>query len=173
MVENKRPVALLWPLGRLARSVTAVPRHEGRLVRGTDSPTQADGLNIRDLLNHFLTSKTRLRDTGSLTSRSFDDYYATCERIKAFFGLNRAAVDVSPTDFEAFRAEIAKTRGLVAIGNRIQRIRMVFKFAFDAGLIAQPIRFGPNFRRPSKKALRQVRNARRESPVRKPLKRGH
>ena len=36
----------------------------------------------------------------------------------------------------------------------IQCIRSVFKHAFDAGLIAAPVRFGPGFKRPTKKTLR-------------------
>src|SRR5262249_41808563 len=40
------------------------------------------------------------------------------------------------------------------LGNTIQRIRVVFKFAFDNGLIDRPVRYGQNFKRPSKKTLR-------------------
>src|SRR5262249_20129152 len=41
--------------------------------------------------------------------------------------------------------------------NDIQRVRSVFKHAFEAGLIDRPVRFGPGFRRPSKKVLRLER----------------
>jgi hypothetical protein len=34
----------------------------------------------------------------------------------------------------------------------------VFKYAYDAGLIDKPIRYGPGFNRPSKRALRKERN---------------
>jgi integrase len=36
----------------------------------------------------------------------------------------------------------------------IQYVRSVFKYAFDAELIDRPIRFGPGFKRPSKKVIR-------------------
>jgi integrase len=36
-------------------------------------------------------------------------------------------------------------------------VRCVFKHAFDAGLIDRPIRFGPGFKRPSKKTIRLQR----------------
>jgi integrase len=39
----------------------------------------------------------------------------------------------------------------------MQRIRSVFKYALDAGLIDRPVRFGPGFKRPSKKVLRLER----------------
>jgi integrase len=35
----------------------------------------------------------------------------------------------------------------------------VFKYAFDAGLVEKPIRFGPGFKGPSKKTLRKIRHA--------------
>ncbi len=33
-------------------------------------------------------------------------------------------------------------------------MRVVFKYAYDAGLIDRPVRFGPGFKRPSRKVLR-------------------
>ncbi len=50
------------------------------------------------------------------------------------------------------------TRGHVSLGNEVQRVRVVFKYAYDAGLIDRPIRYGPTFKRPSKKTLRLERN---------------
>jgi integrase len=45
----------------------------------------------------------------------------------------------------------------VALGNMIQRVRTVFKHAFDAELIAVPVRFGPGFGKPSRRAVRLAR----------------
>ena len=38
------------------------------------------------------------------------------------------------------------------------KIRSIFKYAYEAGLIDKPMRFGPNFKRPGKAALRRERN---------------
>src|SRR5262249_16003320 len=43
------------------------------------------------------------------------------------------------------------------LGKTIQFVRCVFKFAFEAGLAAVPVRFGPGFKRPSKKTIRLQR----------------
>lgn len=67
--------------------------------------------------------------------------------------------DIRPEDFEAFRATLSKTLGKVALGNEIQRARVVFKFAYDSELIAAPIRYGVGFKRPSRKVLRKERQA--------------
>ena len=62
--------------------------------------------------------------------------------------------DLAPTDFAALRVQLAKIRGPVGLGNEIQRSRSVFKFAFDDGIIASPIRFGMGFNKPTRKTLR-------------------
>src|SRR5262249_32938662 len=118
-----------------------------------------DTFSVRDLLNHFLTSKKRLADAGEITPRTFGDYHAICERIKGAFGLTRPVEDLAADDFETLRAGLAKTLGPVALGNEVQRIRTVFKYAFDAGLIERPVRFGPSFKKPSQKTLRKSRAA--------------
>jgi integrase len=50
-----------------------------------------------------------------------------------------------------------KQLGPVALGNIINRIRVVFKFAFEEELLERPIRYGQSFKRPSKKSIRQER----------------
>jgi hypothetical protein len=50
-------------------------------------------------------------------------------------GLTRLVDDLAADDFETLRAKLAKRLAPVALGNRIQRIRTVFKCDYDAGLI--------------------------------------
>ena len=107
--------------------------HAGRAPR-----VQADGFMVRDLLNHFLTAKRHLLDTREITNRTFLDYHGTCERIGGAFGLTRLVDDLAADDFADLRAGLAKTRGLVALGNEIQRVRSMFKHACEAGLIDNP-----------------------------------
>ena len=127
------------------------------LRAGRTPRVQGDGLTVRDLLSRFLTSKKLRVDAGELATRTFSDYRMVCDRLSAAFGLTRLVEDLASDDFEKLRAQIAKTYGPVALGNEIQRIRSVFKYAFDAGLIDKPIRFGPHFRPPGRKTLRQAR----------------
>ena len=65
--------------------------------------------------------------------------------------------DLSPRDFDALRASLAKTRNPNTLGNEVTRIRVAFKYAYDADLIEHPIKFGPTFKRPAKRILRAVR----------------
>jgi integrase len=68
--------------------------------------------------------------------------------------------DLAADDFERLRAQLAKSMGVVSLGNEIQRVRVVFKYADDAGLIDRAPRYGPGFKKPSRKALRLARAAR-------------
>lgn len=122
--------------------------------------TQDGGYSVRDVCNRFLTTKKLLLDGGELTPRTFDEYHDTCKRIIDLLGADRQASDLVAEDFEELRRKISRTWGLVRVGNEIQRIRCVFKHAFDHGLLDRPVRYGQAFRKPSKKALRRERASR-------------
>ena len=47
--------------------------------------------------------------------------------------------------------------GPVRLGNEVQRVRCVFKYGDQAGSIDRPVRFGPEFKKPSRKVLRKQR----------------
>jgi integrase len=128
--------------------------HAGRTPR-----PKSDGVTICDLCNQFLTTKRHLLDTREITERTFRDYYLSCERIIDGFGKNRIVEDIQPGDFEKLRVKLASTLGPVALGNEINRIRMVFKYGYDQALIDHPMRYGQSFKRPSRKTLRKTRAA--------------
>ena len=127
--------------------------HAGRTPR-----VQGDGLTVRNLVEKFLTTKTHLADTGEITTRTYADYDATCKRIMGTFGSSQLVSDLVADDFERLRTAIAKNWGPVGLGNEIQRVRSVFKYAYDQGLTDKPVRYGQGFKRPSKKVLRKARN---------------
>jgi integrase len=122
-----------------------------------------DGLRLLDLLNCFLHFKRSLVNTGELTTRSWYDYHQTGERLLKVFGKERPLEDLGPADFERLRADYGTTWGLVRIGNEINRARMIFRYAFENGLIDKPVKFGTGFRRPDRKTLRKVRAKARQA----------
>jgi integrase len=123
--------------------------HSGRQPR-----PDADAVTVKTVANAFLNHKKSLMDAGELSPRSWDDYKATTDLIVGRFGAGRLAADLRPDDFAALRKHLAKSVGPVRLGNTIQRVRSVFKHAYDAELLDRPVRFGPGFKRPSKKVLR-------------------
>lgn len=124
----------------------------GRTPRATD-----DGLTVHQLCNRFCEAKERQADAGDITRRTFADYHAACAVVLAAFGKTRLVHDLAADDFDALRASIAKRANPNTLGNEVQRIRTIFKFGYDCGLIDQPIRFGPTFKRPAKRVLRAER----------------
>lgn len=114
----------------------------------------AGGLTVADGCNLFLHAKELLRKSGELTQVSYDDYERTCKRIIEQFGRQRTVESLTPTDFNELRDTLSKTLGTVALGNEINRVRIVFRYCDDADLIRHPVKFGPHFRRPSAKLQR-------------------
>src|ERR1700745_767124 len=48
----------------------------------------------------------------------------------------------------------ARKGGPPPLSKTIQFVRCAFKYAYESGLLDRPVRFGPGFKRPSKKVLR-------------------
>lgn len=122
------------------------------LLAGRKRPIKAEGLTVAELCNRFLTAKDRQVEAGELTKRMRDDYFSICERIISQFGKARSVVDLDAEDFALLRAGIKG--GAHHISNVVQRVRTIFKFAYDSGLIDRPIRYGNQFKKPSKRTMR-------------------
>ena len=117
--------------------------------------------------NAYLTRKEQLRDSGEISDRTFQDAVKAGKRFALAMGKSRVVSDLGPDDFAEYRAELAKTRRAVALGNEIQQVRSILKFAYEEGLIATPVRFGTAFKKPSAKVLRveQARHGSRDFPA--------
>lgn len=128
--------------------------HAGRTPR-----VDVNGLGLRELLNRFMTAKRHLLDAGEIVQATHDECLKTCRRIEKAFGLERLVDDLAADDFERLRAAMAKQWGPVRLANEVQRVRSVFKYGYEAGLIDRPVRYGPAFKKPSAKTIRQARAA--------------
>jgi integrase len=123
--------------------------HAGRKPR-----PDAGGLTVKELCNAFLNFKKGRVDTGELSARSWADYKEITDLLVSSFGKLRLVSDLRPDDFTALREKMARRWGPVRLGNTVQRVRSVFKYAADSDLIDRPVRFGADFSRPSAKTLR-------------------
>ena len=128
--------------------------HAGRVPK-----PKADVLQLRDLLNHFLTAKQRKLDAGELKQKTFGDYHRCGTKFVDAFSPRHLVNDLRPEDFARFRSQLEKVRGPIALGNEVQRIRSIFRYGYEAGLMDKPMRFGPEFNKPSQKMLRDDRAA--------------
>lgn len=130
------------------------------LEAGRRPGRQRAGVSVAEVCNEYLEHKLSKIASGELSSRSWRDYHATCERIVKRFGKTTNVSALVPDDFAELRASIAKTRGPVSLANELTRVRSVFKFAYESGRIDTPVRFGHGLERPSKKSMRQAKHAR-------------
>lgn len=125
---------------------------EGKEPPAIDVPET--GITLRNLVNQFLAAKEQLVDSGELSPRSWRDYYLTCDRLVDFFGKDKVVKALAPDDFRKLRAKLAERFGPVSRKNEITRVKSVFKFAFENGLIETPVKYGTGFDPPSAKSLR-------------------
>ena len=125
-----------------------VPRPKGR-----------SGPTLRELANRFLTAKKRLVDSGELSPHTWKAYHDISETAIAFLGKDRLLTDIQPTDFERLRSNWSAKWGPTRLKAEINRLKVVFNFAWKNGIIDKPIRFGEGFASPSAKVLRLHRAA--------------
>ncbi len=128
--------------------------HAGRKPREVSA-----GVTIKAAANAFLNAKQAAVDSGELSPRTWDDYRSACELVVKQFGKGRLLADIHQDDFAALRKKLGTTWGHYRLGNFIQYVRCLFRFAYETEMVPAPIRFGPGFKRPSKKTLRLHRAA--------------
>lgn len=124
------------------------------------TPRTGPGVTVEDVCNEFMAHKEGLRDSGEIVQASYAEYLASAKRLAAAMGHKTPVESLVADDFRRHRAGISKVWGPVRLSNEIQRVRSIFKFAYDCGLIDRPPRFGADFKKPSAKVLRQARAAR-------------
>lgn len=119
-------------------------------------PMGADIVVLKELCNQFLSHKKSQVQTGEITNRTFKDYYRSCELLLGHFGKTLPITMVDAQLLTQYRAKLAETRGPVALGNEVARVRVLFNYAFANDLLDRPVKFG-EFKKPSRKALRRQR----------------
>jgi integrase len=101
-----------------------------------------------------LDLKQNLVDVGELSPRTWHDYKDTVDQVVNAFGKRRLLSDIDVEDFTELRKGLAAKYGFHRLSKHIQYTRSLFKHAYEAGLLDRPVRFGPGFKRPSKKTMR-------------------
>jgi integrase len=126
--------------------------HAGRKPR-----PDPEAVTVKDAVNAFCMAKKALVEAGELSELTMADYTLIGRLLLVQAGKGRLVADIGPDDFAALRKRLAKRWGPHRILKLVQYVRSIFKHAFETGLIPAPVRFGPDFKRPSKKTLRQNR----------------
>jgi integrase len=124
--------------------------HAGRRPR-----VNWDGLTIKELGERFCAAKYSKLSSGELGVRMFQDYREVCQLLADVFGITRPVEDLRADDFEKLRSTMAERWGPVRVANAITRIKSVFKYALDNGLLDNPVRYGSELKKPGKTVLRK------------------
>ncbi|GAB5407222.1 MAG: hypothetical protein Aurels2KO_54530 [Aureliella sp.] len=120
------------------------------------TPVEDSGdLSVLDMVNLYLDYKEGLVKTNELSQRTWDESLVTCKRLVELLGRDTSVAKLRPSDFALLRAKLAKGWGLQTLSNEIARIKACFNYAWQAELIEAPVRFGMEFKKPSKKALKR------------------
>jgi integrase len=128
---------------------------EGRAV-APNTPVHV--WTVAEVINEFLNEKRKQVDALKLSERTFFDYKSTGKKMAVYFGAETSLESLGPLNFNGFRVALEKGRGDVAVGNEIQKTKVILKWVFDSDLIDRPIKTGPGFKKPTAKIKRRGRN---------------
>jgi integrase len=159
-VWAKRIRGKLYYFGRWNDPEGALKKYhaEKEALHAGRKPREAAGAaDVKQLCNGFLAHKRSLVDSGELTLRTWEDYQDASVETIAAFGKTRILADLDTDDFADLRKRMAKKWGSARLAKAVQCVRSLFKYGFDAGLLDTPVRFGPGFKRPSKRVMRLER----------------
>jgi integrase len=126
--------------------------HAGRTPR-----PDPETLTVKGAANAFLNAKKEAVDAGELSLRTWMDYRSIMDLLVEGLGQHRPVTGLSPQDFAALKTKLAKRNGPARMSTVIQVIRCAFKHAYESDLLDRPTRFGPAFKRTSKKTMRLYR----------------
>ena len=126
-----------------------------RLQSGMTTTDNRAELTVFTLCGKFLTTKKRMMESGELSVHTYNDYARICKLLVRAFGKHRLVADLRPDDFERLRTRMAKNLSPVTLGNRMNKVRVVFNYGDKSDLMTDKMKFGEGFKRPSKKTLRR------------------
>jgi integrase len=124
------------------------------LLAGRQPKEDTQELTVKSLCNRFLAFKMEKVEAGQMVRRSWVDYKTACQHLIDAVGKERLVHTLRPDDFSKVWKALSVRYGLYRLGCQIQLIRSVFRYAYESELIEQPMRFGPTFTKPPKKAIR-------------------
>jgi integrase len=136
------------------KALTEYERQKDALHAGRKPRPQTDGLTVKELANAFLNHKKALLEAGELSPHTWDNYERAAVELVAQLSKTRIVADLDPEDFAKLRNNMAKKWGPHRLAVTIQHIRSIFKHGYDSGMMDRPMRFGPQFKRPTKKTFR-------------------
>jgi integrase len=126
--------------------------HAGKTPRA-----DPEALTVKDIANAYLKAKEQAVEAGELAQRTWMDYRSIMRQMLKGLGPRKAVATLDPQDFANLKNKVAKKNSPPRVSTIVQVVRCAFRFAYESGTLDQPMRFGPVFKRTSKKTLRLYR----------------
>jgi hypothetical protein len=93
---------------------------------------------VKDACNAFLNWQRDKLDAGEIGPRWFEDCRSILTEFAQSVGKRCVVDDLQATDFQRYRAKLAKRLGVHALRRHITVIKGAFKYAYDTNLIEHP-----------------------------------
>ena len=114
-------------------------------------------VRLHKMINDFLYAKKQMVERGEMKPLTHRDYVDAGKRMTAAWGRDRAVSDLRPADFAKLQGTMNDLSPITR-ANEIQRVRTMFKWAYENELIDAPIRYGAEFKKPSASVIRKAKN---------------
>ena len=121
------------------------------------TPGAKGGLTVKEACNAYMRAKRTAMDLGKLSPRSFVDCDQVCRRLIDQLSGNRSVSSLGPADFNKLHAHLARKHSINTLGRVITVSRSIFLYAFKNDLIEKPVKFGTEFKAPSKADQRKAK----------------
>jgi len=173
--DKPSPDFPLWahPNGQWCKKIDNKPHYFGKWddpdaaeasydehINGKRRHDPDDGIELVDLCNAFMDTKTTLLELGELTPSHVNDLQKDCQFMLNILGKRRVVSTMGSADFTKLRTALPKTQGPNTVAGFIRRIKSVFAWAAseDEQLIDRTPRYGSVFKPPSAKIKRKLRS---------------
>lgn len=115
---------------------------------------------VAEVCNLFLSRQEERSQRGEITRQYFNDCVKACQRLVGQFGRYHRAASMQPADFAEYKAPFPQSWGVEMASGHIQKIRSVFRWAAEAGILPTMPVFGVDFRKPNATTKRRERQKR-------------
>ncbi len=144
------------PKGKQAWQTWLDIRDEVRAGR-TPRRLGARGVTIKGLCDEFLNAKRLLVESGDISGQHHRSLEKSCRLLATVVGKLRIASELQPEDFALLRARLADRYGPERLKCEIVRIKSVFRWGSDNGVIPALPKMGTAFQPPAMRAIRLAR----------------
>ncbi|MBL1218683.1 MAG: hypothetical protein D8M59_14465 [Planctomycetes bacterium] len=132
-------------------------RHKDAIHATGQKLDETEGFTVAQVCARFMAVKSEDLACGAISARTIQDWQGTCELVVRSFGKSTPAACVTTERFAALGSALKKRYGPVRRANEIGRVKGVFRFAFEEGIIPTLPRYGKRFQRPGKDVVRRHR----------------